>query len=312
MTATEAAGTRHIVVCVPTYRRNNMLADCLAALGRITRPAACRISVIVADNDSGGGAGRVTDRIRSRFPYPLHYVIEPQRGLAAVRNRLLEEAARTGADWIAFLDDDEMPEQEWLAVLVEAADRHEADVVTGPLIPIETPADVHVPRDRSSRPTGVTPRYVATNNVMFRAGLTTEQGLRFDRYYDFIGGEDFDFFNRSRRLGNTHIWVSEALVFETVPAARKSLRYLFYRHLSGGVNNVLRYKKDHGSWRAWCHFLPRLIGKLLGGLIALLRAALTFDAGIFRKSVKQLAAGGGFGAGLCGITVERYRHIDGD
>lgn len=303
---------KHVTICVPTYRRSNMLTDCLAAVGRLTCPPDCRVTIIVADNDESGSARGAVERVRSLLPFPLHYIIEKERGLASVRNRLLEEAVTLGADWIAFIDDDEMPEREWLVISVEAADRYRADVVTGPLVQLESPDDVHVPRDRSRRPTGTTPRFVATNNVMFHSRLVNEQGLRFDRYYDFIGGEDFDFFNRSGANGNVHVWISEALVFETVPPERKTLRYLFYRHLTGGVNNVLRHKKNFAVWQSWCHFIPKIVGKLLGSLFSILRAALTVNRGTARKSLKQLGSAMGYSAGLLNIVVERYRHIDGD
>jgi len=297
---------QHIAICVPTICRSNMLTDCLAAIGRLTHPAGRRVTIIVADNDSTASARGTVERVRTLLPFPLHYVIEKERGLASVRNRLLEEAVKLDADWIAFIDDDEMPEQEWLAIMIDSVERYKADVVTGPLVQIETPDDVHVPRDR------VKPRFVATNNVMFHSKLVNEQELRFDRYYDFIGGEDFDFFNRSGENGNTHVWISEALVFENVPPERQSLRYLFYRHLTGGVNNVLRHKKNFATWRSWRHFIPKIIGKLLASLVSIIRATLTVNRNSARKALKQLGSALGYGAGLLNIIVERYRHIDGD
>ncbi len=296
---------QHIAICVPTYQRSNMLTECLAAIGRLTCPADYRISIVVADNDRCGSARDAVERVRALLPYPLHYVIEQQRGLASVRNRLLQESIELEADWIAFLDDDEMPEREWLSILAEAVEYYNADVVTGPLIQIETPEDVHVPRDRARRPSGSTPRFVATNNVMLSSRLIKEQGLRFDRYYDFMGGEDFDFFNRSRELGNVHVWISEALVFETVPPERKTLRYLFYRHLTGGINNVLRYKRNFALWRSWCHFLPKIAGKLIGSLFSIIQALLTINSGTAKKALKQLGSALGYGAGLLNIVVER-------
>ena len=76
----------------------------------------------------------------------------------------------------------------------------------------------------------------------------------FDLFYNFIGGEDFDFFNRSKNSDAQHIWAAEALVYETITEDRNSLTYLSYRHFTGGINNVLRYKRTHGKIRAWLHF----------------------------------------------------------
>ena len=103
-----------------------------------------------------------------------------------------------------------------------------ADVCSGPVRQVGINAE-----EEKRAQTGSRPRHVSTNNVVFRASLVSRQGLRFDPYFNFIGGEDFDFFERSNDIGNQHIWVDEALVLEAVTEQRESLAYLFYRHCSG-------------------------------------------------------------------------------
>ena len=147
---------------------------------------------------------------------------------------------------------------------------------------------------------------------MFRSTLVSEQDLWFDRYYDFIGGEDFDFFNRSKQRRNRHVWSPAAVVYELVPPERTTLRYLFFRHFTGAINNVLRYRRIRGHLPAWGHFLPKLAGKLLGAPLFAVAGALTLNRETGRKAVKMLASGLGYGAGLLNIVVERYRDIDGN
>lgn len=305
-------GVQHIAVCIPTYRRPRMLADCLDAVARLHSAGDCRVSVIVADNDVAASARGQVEGLAPGFPFPLYYVTEAQRGLAAIRNRLLQEALAAGADWIAFLDDDEMPAPDWLCRLYGAAEAQHADVVTGPLLQVREAGPLHAAGGGRRQEGGTTPRHVATNNVMFRSRLVAGQGLWFDRYYDFIGGEDFDFFNRSSRLGNRHVWVPDALVYERVPPERTTLRYLFYRHFTGAINNVLRHRKDRGALSSWIHFLPKLAGKLLGAPLYALMAALTASRETGRKALKMLGSGLGYGAGLLNIVVERYRSLDGN
>lgn len=288
-----------------------MLADCLAAVARLAPPGGCEVSVMVADNDAGGPARAQVEGLVSAFPFPLHYCIEPERGLASVRNRLLRAALAVGADWIAFLDDDEMPGPGWLAALYGAAQEYGADVVTGPLVPIRDDCDEGRPAGGRRLPSGTVPRHVASNNVMFRSALVAAQGLHFDRFYDFIGGEDFDFFNRSRQQGNRHVWAAAAVVYEKIPPERTTLRYLFFRHFTGAINNVLRYRRDHGNAASWARFLPKLAGKLLGAPLIAAAALVAWNGDRGRKAVKQLASGLGYGAGLLNIVVERYRNIDG-
>ena len=310
--AVAVGGVQHLAVCIPTYRRPRMLAACLGAVARLHIPNTSRISVIVADNDAAASARAQVEALRADFPFPLHYVTEIRRGLASVRNRLLQEALAAGADWIAFLDDDEMPAPDWLSQLTRAAQVHQADVVTGPLLQVDEAAPLDAAGGGRRQEGGTTPRHVATNNVMFRSSLVAMQDLWFDHYYDFIGGEDFDFFNRSTRLGNRHVWVPEALVYERVPPERTTLGYLFYRHFTGAINNVLRHRKDRGVLSSWLHFLPKMAGKLLGALIYALMATLTARRETGRKALKMLASGLGYGAGLLNIIVERYRTLDGN
>ena len=60
----------------------------------------------------------------------MHYVHEPAAGVANARNAGMTQA--TGG-LIAFLDDDEEASPGWLAALIEAQRRFDADVVFGPV-----------------------------------------------------------------------------------------------------------------------------------------------------------------------------------
>lgn len=298
--------SRLIVVCVPTFRRNDMLRDCLAGIGRLAVPDGCRVEVVVADNDMDGGAREVVEAARGTLPFPLHYCQEAERGVASIRNRLVEEALRLGADWLALIDDDEVPEPAWLAEHWKAIARFGADVSSGPALPAGGPDAEDAARRLQRRETGTTPRHVATNNVVFRRALVADQGLRFDTRFNLIGGVDFDFFDRSRALGNVHVWVAEARVFETIPPERATWRYLFWRHYSGAINAVARFRKQHSAAHAWLHFGIKALGKLLGALWALACAVLR-PRDSLRAAVKRVANAAGYLAALLGLNAERYR-----
>lgn len=306
-TAGEQGSTAgRVAICIPTFRRNDRLSDCLASIARLRAPRSLQCEVIVADNDAGGGARTVCERQCGALPCPLHYVVEPQRGLVYIRNRLLDEAATRGAGWIAFIDDDEIAETHWLERHLDALRRFAADVASGPVIQDEpgAPADGRLP---SRGPTGSTPRHVACNNVVFSMRLAREQRLRFDPRFNFMGGEDFEFFERSQRLGNRHIWVAEAVVFEPVPPERATWGYLFKRHFSGAINSVVRFRTSHGAIRTWLHFTVKAAGKALGAVLALLCACLYGHRRNLQDAVKRCANALGYVGGLFNVIVERYR-----
>lgn len=295
-----------IIVCIPSFKRPALLRDCLMACNNLIEPARCRINIIVADNDKEETARPICVELISSSVYPLHYFVEAERGLSSVRNRLLEEAVKLGADLIAFIDDDERPAPVWLIQHLRAMDEHVADVCSGPVIPVSAGQELS---NKKKRATGSRPRHVSTNNVMIKAALVIEQGLRFDPFYNFIGGEDFDFFERSSKLENVHAWVNEALVFETISAERSSLRYTFYRHFTGGINSIMRFKRSHSSMHAWLRFLPKIIGKYLGAIAYCFLSCFKLDKSHFSTAVKKLANGTGYLAGLLNVIVERYRNI---
>ena len=70
------------------------------------------------------------DALAAEAPFPVRYVHEPAAGVANARNAAM--AAASG-ELIAFLDDDEEAAPGWLAALIDAQRRFDADVVFGPV-----------------------------------------------------------------------------------------------------------------------------------------------------------------------------------
>jgi GT2 family glycosyltransferase len=95
-------------VAICTRERPDDLARALEGVGSLHGR---QHDVLVVDNAPD------TDRTRavvSRWPH-VRYVREDHRGLDAARNRALHES---GADVVAFTDDDAVPEPEWIAALL--------------------------------------------------------------------------------------------------------------------------------------------------------------------------------------------------
>jgi len=301
-----------IAICIPTLLRLRLLEQCLLANGKVKIPPACQVFMIVVDNDKNGSAQKVCNKARELNGPEIKYVIEPERGLASARNRLLNEAAKNNADYIAFIDDDEYPTENWLIRHIEAIAAHQADVSCGPVEQADPDKQASIGISKKSGRKKIQPRYISTNNVVFNIKLVSIWNLKFDVFYNFIGGEDFDFFLRASAQGAKSIWTPDAHVYETLIESRKSMRYLLFRHFTGGINNVLRYKRNYGTLRAWLHFIPKATGKLLGATVYLAIAAFAEHHARIRISAKCLASSIGYFSGLCNIVIERYRTIDGE
>jgi succinoglycan biosynthesis protein ExoM len=282
-------GPALIAICVPTYARSKLLSNCLAQIAKVTWPEACQLCLIVVDNDAQRSAAPVFDQVKSLCPFETHYFCESQRGIASARNRLLEEAVNLGAQYVAFVDDDELPEQNWLVHHMHALKKYGSDVSHGPVIQItgEFILETHEQKYLMKKKPGSKKKHVNSGNVVFDIKLARLWGLRFDPFFNQVGGEDHDFFDRSRICGAQWVWAQDAIIYEPLVPERQSLCYLFSRHYSGGVDNVLKYAHSHSWLQTGFHFLLKITGKVF----SLARSVVCLD---IRKFIKDAATLGGY------------------
>ena len=120
-----------ISICIPTLLRPVMLGRLLGSLVALDTGGAA-VHVVVVDNDPSGSAEPTVRRFESLIPN-LVYQVEPRRGLATARNRLVAIAASLGSDYLIFVDDDEWVEPSWLLSFVGLAAAGRADVLRGPV-----------------------------------------------------------------------------------------------------------------------------------------------------------------------------------
>jgi O-antigen biosynthesis protein len=114
-----------VIVC--TYNRPDQIKVCLEHLGKQQYPS---FEVIVVDNNPGSDvvAAHVAS-LDARF----RYVPEPRTGLSRARNTGVSAAS---ADIVAFIDDDEEPDDFWLAALARGFARDSnVGCVTGLIAP---------------------------------------------------------------------------------------------------------------------------------------------------------------------------------
>jgi hypothetical protein len=145
---------------------------------------------------------------------------------------------------VAFIDDDEYPEDGWLAAMLEACERYQAAGVLGPVRPrFEEPP----PRwiidgrfwDRPEHGTGwiMDWQECRTGNVLFRRHILDELKQVFDPIFA-TGAEDTDFFRRMTGLGHVFRWCNEGVVYETVPKERCTRSYMLKRAMLRGRHSV--------------------------------------------------------------------------
>ena len=184
-------------VCICTFQRPSIRST-LESL--VTQEFDGNLRVIVADNDFEPHRRADIVRLGKALGLQLKYVHAPAQNISVARNACLSAAT---ADWLAFIDDDEIAAPSWLAELLNASDAR--DIVFGVSKAVysdDTPTwicegDFHSAKFGERDP----PWNGYTGNVLIRRSFLARSGLRFQNQLGQIGGEDTVFFYQAMRAG---------------------------------------------------------------------------------------------------------------
>lgn len=223
-----------VIVCICTYRRPDGLRKLLEALPKLEH--ACDLEVVVADNDAGQEGLAVCQSLDKDYPYPLHTLSQLEPGISAARNAATIEALKHAPELVAFLDDDEWPEPQWLSELMRVQSTYQVDVVGGPTRPVfpeGTSDDVrknpYYGADMGLED-GAQCQLQAGGNFLIRASVLDSMAPDFFRpEFTESGGEDLAFFTQLAQMGYAMRWAAKAIVHEPVPVSRLQPGWLKHR-----------------------------------------------------------------------------------
>lgn len=289
-----------VAVCICTCDRATLLARVLTAVEHVelrqVRPE--NVLLIVVDNRADGEARAVCAAHAARLPIALRFVEEHTPGISFARNRATSEALAWGADFVAFLDDDDVPRPDWLWQLVRRQEETGADLVFGFWC---LPSDLRLPHwlrnTRYFRPPepedrnrfGL-PGWAGTYNVLMARhvldALSHSEGP-FRAAFAHCGGEDSDLFIRARDAGFAHACAHDSVVVRAWEPHRLTLGGVLRRGFLRGGSRV-HIAKAHlssdqvralawSSWRKLGKSCVRLLfgwnrTRLVGGLLTLSHA----------------------------------------
>lgn len=305
-----------VVICVATFRRPAMLADLLQSLATLQLPdPAPELSVVVVDNDAEESAAPVLANVAAGFPWRVVTATEPERNISLARNLCVRLALDEGADWLAFIDDDEKASPAWLGELLRTQAVHDADIVTGPVIldyPAGTPEwkRVKTVLSRARHPNGSMIDVAETANALVSRKVVERAEGPFDPAFGRTGGSDSQFFLRARLDGARIVWADQAVVRETVPESRTSSDWMLRRAFRMGNSSVL----VAGSVLPLWNWLPRRLAsacyRALRGIV-LMPLAIVQGRGAVLDALQNLCVAMGAFAGMLGIRYVEYERSHG-
>lgn len=295
-----ARGMDSISIVVCTYNRAHLLPDALQSLLRLDVPGDWQWDILVVDNRSSDATAQVVAELMKASGGRLHYVLEPEGGVAPARNC---GVARSSGNWIAFFDDDQIANPTWLRELVEHAVRNNVRVVGGTarlLLPDAAPTDLPLEVRllfgvgaseslQSKRPNG--------GNVLVHRSVFQEVG-GFDTSLR-EGGEDTDFSRRLVKAGIPIGYQPKAIVHHRVSPGRLETPALLAASKRVGWGFCRRDRRRHGSLSLVVYCVARILRLALNDGFRYVRATLAGD----QKSLLGVRINVAFIQGYCAASA---------
>lgn len=316
----------HVVVAAATCRRPNMLSGLLASYAALKLPAGVAVTFLVVDNAPDAPVEDVVDAWRTETGLDGRYVLEREPGIPFARNRAMDEARAMGAGFLAFVDDDEVVDADWLTAIVNHQRQTGSNLVGGPV--------------RSNPPAnsgwfdrflyaGVRQRYlrkeaknarkrergrdgeitILTNNWYGDLAWFAASDVRFDIGLRYSGGSDTALYHAATAKGASTSWCPEAVVYETVPKERLTLGYQFRRARDQAATSF--WRKKAAERRSLPVNLATSAGKIVFGAVLVVVSPFTLGRTLV-DGARMLGYGVGYAAAIGGRKSRHYEALQGD
>jgi glycosyltransferase involved in cell wall biosynthesis len=211
----------NVSIIIPTFNRKQSLVRCLKGISR-------DVEVVVVDDGSSDGTAEAIEQA----DHPnLKYIRQSNQGPAAARNAGISVAS---GNYIAFTDDDCVPEGTWPWPLVERIEQEGSKCggVGGSVRPFNnnllsryyTFHRILEPPDSCS--------YLVTANCLFRRDVLQLVG-GFDSRIVHPGGEDAGLSINVRAMGYSLAFEANAVVFHDYRTGLLDFLRTFYRYGKG-------------------------------------------------------------------------------
>ncbi|WP_008317962.1 hormogonium polysaccharide biosynthesis glycosyltransferase HpsE [Leptolyngbya sp. PCC 6406] len=251
-------------VAICTYNGAERLPDVLDCLVEQGPIEDCNWEVIVVDNNSTDATPQVVQTYQKKYPHlGLRYTSESRQGAGYARHTAIREAH---SSLVGFLDDDNLPESNWIQASYYFAQEHPQAAVIGSRIhgDLETDPPAHFERiaaflaltDRGNEPIPYRPQQKI---LPPGAGMVVRRDLWLRHVPDepvlggrdgksMLTGEDIEAVLQIQQAGG-EVWYNPAMrIAHKIPAKRLQRQYLL--SLMRGIG-LSRHRTRMLSLPAW-------------------------------------------------------------
>lgn len=310
---------RRVAICICTHTRTEVLKLLLQSLRDIDLGTwrESEVELIVIDNSPNPITHDICVQTGATLPFNVHYATEPEPGITYARNRAVAVALERGAYFIAFIDDDDVPDSDWLRQLLECQQATKADIVFGSwVLDQEMPEWARgtgifrppnkIKREKKDGRYGL-PSCASTCNLLVGRDILERVGATgpiFSHLFCYSGGEDKDFFIRAYKMGALLASAEKSVIHRMHDAERYTARGLIRRGFKNGCSQV-NMARHHGS----ANRMPKLFfSALIKFFISLL--VLPFSIGskkyVLHNLYRMAKAGGVLYTTMTGRSIKYY------
>ena len=252
-------------VAIPTYNGAKRIPEVLERLQQQLNPDNLNWEILVIDNNSTDNTAQLIKEYQANWqqPYPLKYHLETQQGAHFARTLALKVAS---ASLVGFLDDDNLPNQNWLTQAYNFAQNHpQAGAYGGkihPLYEVQPPPNFHriacllAIVDRGSQPFPYNPQNgllppsagLVIRKQAWQQCSPTQQVLGGRNKDSMLTSEDLEMQSYLQK-GGWEIWYNpEMAIDHKIPAWRLEKDYLI--NLVRGIG-LSRYVTRTVTYKPW-------------------------------------------------------------
>ncbi len=225
-----------VLICVPTYNRNESLLDCLKSIRDLNNNNYFKVNILVLDNSFKNVSFKIVSEFKKKNNLKIFQYHEKKRGIVFARNKCLRISKKLKPNYIAFVDDDCHVDKNWLKNIYKLLNEINPDVITGPQKHRRT-SEYSYLFEKNYTNDLIKVKWAASNNVFFKFNILKNKNTKnFDKNLNKFGmGEDQLFFLKINKLGYKIYWSKKIFVTERAHQHRSNISWIRERSKRLGI-----------------------------------------------------------------------------